>query len=53
MHSIRIIGPGRAGTSLAAALSERGWTYFGLVYRLVKRVSALERAESFCTCRET
>ena len=25
MHSIRIIGPGRAGTSLAAALSARGW----------------------------
>jgi predicted short-subunit dehydrogenase-like oxidoreductase (DUF2520 family) len=25
VHTIRIIGPGRAGTSLAAALSARGW----------------------------
>ncbi len=29
MHSIRIIGPGRAGTSLAAALSARGWDFAG------------------------
>ena len=29
MHSIRIIGPGRAGTSLAAALSARGWAFVG------------------------
>ncbi|MGO9854040.1 MAG: DUF2520 domain-containing protein [Acidimicrobiales bacterium] len=29
MHSIRIIGPGRAGTSLAAALSARGWEFAG------------------------
>ncbi len=29
MHSIRIVGPGRAGTSLAAALSARGWTFAG------------------------
>ncbi len=29
MHSIRIIGPGRAGTSLAAALSTRGWDFAG------------------------
>jgi predicted short-subunit dehydrogenase-like oxidoreductase (DUF2520 family) len=29
MHSIRIIGPGRAGTSLAAALSARGWAFCG------------------------
>jgi predicted short-subunit dehydrogenase-like oxidoreductase (DUF2520 family) len=29
MHSIRIIGPGRAGTSLAAALSARGWAFAG------------------------
>jgi predicted short-subunit dehydrogenase-like oxidoreductase (DUF2520 family) len=29
MHSIRIIGPGRAGTSLAAALSARGWAFRG------------------------
>ena len=29
MHSIRIIGPGRAGTSLAAALSTRGWEFAG------------------------
>ena len=29
MHSIRIIGPGRAGTSLAVALSARGWTFAG------------------------
>jgi predicted short-subunit dehydrogenase-like oxidoreductase (DUF2520 family) len=31
MHSIRIIGPGRAGTSLAAALSARGWEFAGFV----------------------
>ncbi|HXZ61203.1 MAG TPA: DUF2520 domain-containing protein [Acidimicrobiales bacterium] len=29
MSSIRIIGPGRAGTSLAAALSARGWEFAG------------------------
>jgi len=29
MPSIRIIGPGRAGTSLAAALSARGWEFAG------------------------
>jgi predicted short-subunit dehydrogenase-like oxidoreductase (DUF2520 family) len=29
VHSIRIIGPGRAGTSLAAALSARGWEFAG------------------------
>ena len=29
MHSIRIIGPGRAGTSLAAALNARGWDVAG------------------------
>jgi predicted short-subunit dehydrogenase-like oxidoreductase (DUF2520 family) len=29
MHSIRIIGPGRAGTSLAAALTARGWAFAG------------------------
>ena len=27
MRTIRIIGPGRAGTSLAAALSARGWRW--------------------------
>jgi len=31
MHSIRIIGPGRAGTSLAAALSARGWVFAGFL----------------------
>src|SRR5271155_5625521 len=31
MHSIRIIGPGRAGTSLAAALSARGWAFAGFL----------------------
>jgi predicted short-subunit dehydrogenase-like oxidoreductase (DUF2520 family) len=31
MHTIRIIGPGRAGTSLAAALSARGWTVAGFL----------------------
>jgi predicted short-subunit dehydrogenase-like oxidoreductase (DUF2520 family) len=31
MHSIRIIGPGRAGTSLAAALSARGWEFAGFL----------------------
>jgi predicted short-subunit dehydrogenase-like oxidoreductase (DUF2520 family) len=33
MHSIRIIGPGRAGTSLAAALSARGWVFAGFLGR--------------------
>ncbi len=33
MHSIRIIGPGRAGTSLAAALSARGWSFAGFLGR--------------------
>jgi predicted short-subunit dehydrogenase-like oxidoreductase (DUF2520 family) len=33
MHSIRIIGPGRAGTSLAAALSVRGWSFAGFLGR--------------------
>jgi predicted short-subunit dehydrogenase-like oxidoreductase (DUF2520 family) len=33
MHSIRIIGPGRAGTSLAAALSARGWDFAGFLGR--------------------
>jgi len=33
MHSIRIIGPGRAGTSLAAALSARGWAFAGFLRR--------------------
>ncbi len=33
MHSIRIIGPGRAGTSLAAALSARGWMFAGFCGR--------------------
>jgi predicted short-subunit dehydrogenase-like oxidoreductase (DUF2520 family) len=33
MHSIRIIGPGRAGTSLAAALSARGWRVAGFCRR--------------------
>ncbi len=33
MHSIRIIGPGRAGTSLAAALSARGWHFAGFCRR--------------------
>jgi predicted short-subunit dehydrogenase-like oxidoreductase (DUF2520 family) len=33
MHTIRIIGPGRAGTSLAAALSARGWEFAGFLGR--------------------
>lgn len=33
MHTIRIIGPGRAGTSLAAALSARGWAFAGFLGR--------------------
>jgi predicted short-subunit dehydrogenase-like oxidoreductase (DUF2520 family) len=33
MGSIRIIGPGRAGTSLAGALSARGWTFAGFLGR--------------------
>ena len=33
MHTIRIIGPGRAGTSLAAALSARGWSFTGFLGR--------------------
>ncbi len=31
MHTIRFIGPGRAGTSLAAALSARGWRVVGFL----------------------
>ncbi|HWE67900.1 MAG TPA: DUF2520 domain-containing protein [Acidimicrobiales bacterium] len=33
MHTIRIIGPGRAGTSLAAALSGHGWDVVGFLGR--------------------
>jgi predicted short-subunit dehydrogenase-like oxidoreductase (DUF2520 family) len=33
VHTIRIIGPGRAGTSLAAALSARGWDVVGFLGR--------------------
>src|SRR6516164_11791852 len=33
MHTIRIIGPGRAGTSLAAALSARDWSFTGFLGR--------------------
>jgi predicted short-subunit dehydrogenase-like oxidoreductase (DUF2520 family) len=33
MHTIRIIGPGRAGTSLAVALSARGWACAGYLGR--------------------
>ena len=33
MHTIRIIGPGRAGTSMAAALSAQGWDVVGFLGR--------------------
>jgi predicted short-subunit dehydrogenase-like oxidoreductase (DUF2520 family) len=33
VHTIRIIGPGRAGRSLAAALSARGWDVVGFLDR--------------------
>jgi predicted short-subunit dehydrogenase-like oxidoreductase (DUF2520 family) len=33
VHSIRFIGPGRAGTSLAAALSAHGWDVVGFLGR--------------------
>ena len=33
MQSIRIIGPGRAGTSLAAALAAQGWDVVGFLGR--------------------
>ncbi|HEY3844200.1 MAG TPA: DUF2520 domain-containing protein [Acidimicrobiales bacterium] len=33
MHTIRFIGPGRAGTSMAAALSARGWDVVGFLGR--------------------
>jgi predicted short-subunit dehydrogenase-like oxidoreductase (DUF2520 family) len=33
VHTIRIIGPGRAGSSLAAALSAHGWHVVGLLGR--------------------
>jgi predicted short-subunit dehydrogenase-like oxidoreductase (DUF2520 family) len=33
MHTIRIIGPGRAGMSLGTALSSRGWTVTGYLGR--------------------
>jgi predicted short-subunit dehydrogenase-like oxidoreductase (DUF2520 family) len=33
VHTIRIIGPGRAGTSLAAALSAHGWDIVGFLSR--------------------
>jgi predicted short-subunit dehydrogenase-like oxidoreductase (DUF2520 family) len=33
VHTIRIIGPGRAGSSLAAALSSRGWSVVGFLGR--------------------
>jgi predicted short-subunit dehydrogenase-like oxidoreductase (DUF2520 family) len=33
MLNFRIVGPGRAGTSLAAALSRRGWNFVGFLGR--------------------
>jgi predicted short-subunit dehydrogenase-like oxidoreductase (DUF2520 family) len=33
VHTIRIIGPGRAGTSMAAALSAHGWDVVGFLGR--------------------
>jgi predicted short-subunit dehydrogenase-like oxidoreductase (DUF2520 family) len=33
MHTIRIVGPGRAGTSLGTALSARGWSLVGYLGR--------------------
>jgi predicted short-subunit dehydrogenase-like oxidoreductase (DUF2520 family) len=33
VHTIRFIGPGRAGTSMAAALSARGWDVVGFLGR--------------------
>ncbi len=33
MLSFRIVGPGRAGTSLADALSARGWAFAGFLGR--------------------
>src|SRR5580698_1439648 len=33
MLSFRIVGPGRAGTSLAAASSARGWAFAGFLGR--------------------
>jgi predicted short-subunit dehydrogenase-like oxidoreductase (DUF2520 family) len=33
MPNFRIVGPGRAGTSLAAALSARGWAFAGFLGR--------------------
>jgi predicted short-subunit dehydrogenase-like oxidoreductase (DUF2520 family) len=33
VHTIRIIGPGRAGSSMAAALSARGWIVVGVLGR--------------------
>jgi predicted short-subunit dehydrogenase-like oxidoreductase (DUF2520 family) len=33
VHTIRIVGPGRAGTSLAGALSARGWDVVGFLGR--------------------
>jgi predicted short-subunit dehydrogenase-like oxidoreductase (DUF2520 family) len=40
VHTIRIIGPGRAGTSLAAALSARGWDVVGFLGRRQDLVDA-------------
>lgn len=33
MHTVRFIGPGRAGSSLAVALGDRGWRVLGLLGR--------------------
>ena len=52
MHSIRIIGPGRAGTSLAAALSARGWAFAGFLGRH-DELAARRRAASTCWCIAT
>ena len=48
MHSIRIIGPGRAGTSLAAALSARGWAFAGFLGRH-DELAARRRRASTCS----
>ena len=50
MHSIRIIGPGRAGTSLAAALSARGWAFAGFLGRHDELSRAAERCRSARHC---
>ncbi len=47
--SFAVIGPGRAGTALAAGLIDRGWTLVGVAGREPDSPSAIAAADRFAT----